>query len=100
MAANGVNTVANYIIEYAMTELDTSDEVDELFDFLTTTYAAEIKNQTINGSSIDEEFVDDYSQQLNTTISKTWLSFTPLCKLITCVFSDTIGNNIFHFEYN
>jgi hypothetical protein len=75
MAANGANTVANYTIEYAMTELDTSDEVDELFDFLTTTYAAEIKNQTINGSSIDDEFVDDYSQHLNTTISETCVHF-------------------------
>ena len=68
------NTVANYVIEYAVAELDTDDEVDELFDFLTTTFTEEIKNETIGGASVDEEFVDNYSAELNTTGSKIYVS--------------------------
>ena len=73
-AASIDNTVANYVIEYAITDLDTEDEVDELFDFLTTTFTEEIKNETIGGASVDEEFVENYSAELNTTGSKIYFS--------------------------
>ena len=69
--ANGIdNTVTNYEIEYAMVKMDTEDEVDQLFDFLTTTFTEEIKNETIGGASVDEEFVESYADELNSTISK------------------------------
>ena len=75
MQAGSVNTedaytVAEYDIEYYITELDSESAVDDLFNFLTNEFVIEINKVNISGSQVSEEFTANYSAVLNNTISK------------------------------
>ena len=63
-------TVANYSLEYRMSYLTDNETVDNLFDLLIGPFTNLLANQTINGWTIDDEFLRNYTDYLKTTESE------------------------------
>ena len=67
---NESTTVAEYDIEYRMTSLNTSGDVDSLFDFLVANFTESMNTEKIDGEKVDAAFAEEHSGYLQSTTSK------------------------------